>query len=141
MNIQNRIKEISAGAIVYTKHNEDILYLLIKDFHGNYGFPKGHLEKDETLAEAAIREVKEETGIGVSLDTSFKQELNYIMPNGKAKTSIYYIGYYENQLPHRQEEEVEEILLLPYNETIEILSFDNMKEAFQKADAYIRRSI
>ena len=54
------MSEISAGAIVYTKQNDQIRYLLIQDFHDNYGFPKGHLEKDETLAQAAVREIREE---------------------------------------------------------------------------------
>jgi len=138
MNTTKRTKEISAGAIVYTLIKDEILYLVIKDFHGNYGFPKGHLEKDETLYQAAIREVKEETGIDISLHTSFKEELNYVMPNGRNKTSVYYIGYFEDQTPQRQEEEVEEILLLPYNEAYDIMTFDNMKEALKKADACIR---
>ena len=141
MNTTKRTKEISAGAIVYTLIKDEILYLVIKDFHGNYGFPKGHLEKDETLYQAAIREVKEETGIDISLHTSFKEELNYVMPNGRNKTSVYYIGYFEDQTPQRQEEEVEEILLLPYNEAYDIMTFGNMKEALKKADACIRNKI
>ena len=80
--MRKKTREISAGAIVYTKIDNEIRYLLIKDFHGNYGFPKGHLEKKETEAEAAIREIKEEVGIDIVLDTDFKEELNYIMPLG-----------------------------------------------------------
>ena len=49
------MSEISAGAVTYTVQNGKILYLLIKDFHGNYGFPKEHLEDGETLFQAAVR--------------------------------------------------------------------------------------
>ena len=37
--------EISAGAIVYTLINDEPHYLLIENYDGDWGFPKGHLEK------------------------------------------------------------------------------------------------
>jgi 8-oxo-dGTP pyrophosphatase MutT (NUDIX family) len=40
------------------------LYLLIQDAYGNWGFPKGHVEPGELAAAAAVREVREETGLG-----------------------------------------------------------------------------
>ena len=132
------MSEISAGAITYTIENDTILYLLIKDFHGNYGFPKGHLENKETRKEAALREIKEETGIDVTLDETFEKELVYIMPNGIEKTSVYYLGYYENQTPVAQEEEVETMLLLPYEEAYEKLTFDNMKEVLAQANDHLK---
>lgn len=129
--------EISAGAIIYTYINNEINYLVIKDFHGNYGFPKGHIENNETQIEAALREIKEEVGLEVSLDENFIQELNYVMPNGKDKRSIYYLAEYKDQTPVKQLEEVDEILLLPYNEALNILTFDNMKEVLIKAHEYL----
>lgn len=132
------MSEISAGAITYTIENDTILYLLIKDFHGNYGFPKGHLENKETRKEAALREIKEETGIDVTLDETFEKELVYIMPNGIEKTSVYYLGYYENQTPVAQEEEVETMLLLPYEEAYEKLTFDNTKEVLAQANDHLK---
>ena len=133
--------QVSAGAIIYTLKENNILYLLIKDFHGNYGFPKGHLENNETEVQAAIREIKEEVGLVVDIDTKFREELNYIMPDGKEKKSIYFLSEYENQIPVRQPEEVEEILLLPYEEALDIITFDNMKEVLIKADKYIKNAL
>ena len=129
--------EISAGAIIYTIINKEINYLLIKDFHGNIGFPKGHLEKDETEIEAAIREIKEEVGIDIILDTNFRKELNYIMPNGINKKSVYYLGFYKDQKVIKQLEEVDETLLLPFSKAIDTLTFGNMKEALVEANNYI----
>ena len=129
--------EISAGAIIYTIINKEINYLLIKDFHGNFGFPKGHLEKDETEIEAAIREIKEEVGIDIILDTNFRKELNYIMPNGINKKSVYYLGFYKDQKVIKQLEEVDETLLLPFSKAIDTLTFDNMKETLVEANNYI----
>ncbi|MCR4633775.1 MAG: NUDIX domain-containing protein [Erysipelotrichaceae bacterium] len=135
------MSEISAGAVTYTVQNGKILYLLIKDFHGNYGFPKGHLENGETLLDAAIREIKEEAGIDIVLDPSFREDLEYVMPNGILKTSVYFLGSYEGQTPVRQIEEVEEILLLPYEEALDVVTFDNMKDVLKHADRYLRESL
>ena len=131
--------EISAGAIVYTTIQNNVYYLIILDNNNNYGFPKGHLEKDETLIQAAIREIKEEVGIDIEIDESFKEELNYIMPNGIKKKAVYFIGKYTNQTPNRQLEEVEKILLLPYDEAYNILTFDNMKRVLKKANDYLNK--
>jgi bis(5'-nucleosidyl)-tetraphosphatase len=70
--------ERSAGGVVFrfaetvdprrkndsTRKPEGIpLFLLICDSYGKWGFPKGHVERGERAATAALREVMEETGI------------------------------------------------------------------------------
>ena len=132
------MKEISAGAVLYTVRQNEILYLLIRDFHGNYGFPKGHLEEGETLKEAAEREIREEVGLDVETDTDFREDLYYIMPNGIEKQAVYFIGRFADQNYRKQEEEVDEILLLHYEEAYRTITFDNMREVLAKADCYIR---
>lgn len=131
------MEEISAGAIVYTVIDNKINYLLIKDFHNNWGFPKGHLEENETIQMAALREIKEEVGLDVELNTDFKEELNYVMPNGINKKSIYFIAYYVNQTPTKQLEEVQDIKILPYEQALALLTFDNMKKVLEKANSLI----
>jgi len=56
-------RETSAGGVVYRLHDGSALFLLIKDSYQNWGFPKGHLETGERPEDAAMREVREETGI------------------------------------------------------------------------------
>ena len=56
--------EVSAGGIVFRRiPGEAPRYLLIRDSYNNWGFPKGHLEGEESPAEAALRETAEETGL------------------------------------------------------------------------------
>ncbi|HUF26554.1 MAG TPA: NUDIX hydrolase [Gemmatimonadaceae bacterium] len=57
-------RETSAGGVVYRAHEGRTLFLLIRDSYGNWGFPKGHLESGEAPETAALREVREETGLG-----------------------------------------------------------------------------
>jgi 8-oxo-dGTP pyrophosphatase MutT (NUDIX family) len=56
-------RETSAGGVVYRLDGGRPLFLLIRDSYRNWGFPKGHLEDGERAEAAAIREVREETGL------------------------------------------------------------------------------
>lgn len=56
-------RETSAGGVVFRRDGTRTLVLLIRDRHRNWGFPKGHVERGEQPAEAAVREVREETGL------------------------------------------------------------------------------
>jgi ADP-ribose pyrophosphatase YjhB (NUDIX family) len=61
--------ETSAGGVVYRVQDGEPVFLLIRDSYQNWGFPKGHLETDEPPDAAALREVREETGLDdVALD-------------------------------------------------------------------------
>ena len=55
--------ETSAGGVVMHADGGEPRYLLIRDSYGNWGFPKGHLEHGELPEDAALREVREETGL------------------------------------------------------------------------------
>ena len=56
-------RETSAGGVVFRLHEGHAVFLLIRDSYQNWGFPKGHLESGERAEDAAVREVREETGI------------------------------------------------------------------------------
>jgi 8-oxo-dGTP pyrophosphatase MutT (NUDIX family) len=61
---QRAKKEVSAGGVVFRRKDEGPLsFLLIRDSYGHWGFPKGHLERNEPAAAAAARETCEETGL------------------------------------------------------------------------------
>ena len=58
------IEETSAGGVVFRRSDGDEpRFLLIRDSYRNWGLPKGHLEEGEERADAALREVGEETGL------------------------------------------------------------------------------
>lgn len=70
--MKNCLSEISAGGLVIKKTTEHfqkndfkkILMVEVKNLEGKivWTFPKGHLEKKESCEQAAVREVREETG-------------------------------------------------------------------------------
>jgi periplasmic divalent cation tolerance protein len=54
--------EISAGGVMYRKQTRGLEIALIHA-HGRWGLPKGHVEAGESAEQAALREVREETGL------------------------------------------------------------------------------
>ena len=80
--------EKSCGAVVATKIDNKIKYLIIKSIEGIYGFPKGHMELDEVEEETALREILEETGIKVKLINGFRYKLNYEIAEQNLKILI-----------------------------------------------------
>lgn len=56
-------KVVSAGGIITRNNPQKQILLTIYTHIKGLGFPKGHVEKDEDLESAALREVTEEVGL------------------------------------------------------------------------------
>lgn len=77
------MKILKAGTVLINLQNKEICLVYNKD-DKSYAFPKGHLEKDETLQECAIRETEEETGHTCSLINEKEIGiLKYVTPAGE----------------------------------------------------------
>ena len=62
--------EKSCGAVVFSRFDGAWHVLLIRHDHGRHtSFPKGHVEAGETERQTAEREIFEETGVRVRVDT------------------------------------------------------------------------
>lgn len=86
--------DVSAGAIVFYREGDKIEFLLLK-YKNYWGFPKGLVEKGESLIQTALREIKEETGLDVELLPLFKEEVEFFFRwEGKMKKKkvIYFLG-------------------------------------------------
>ncbi|MEM2931037.1 MAG: NUDIX domain-containing protein [Thermoproteota archaeon] len=91
-----RIKEKSAGFIVFTKENNGVKYLFLK-VGGRLDFPKGNIEEDEDELTAALRELKEESGIDkIRVIPGFRKVLNYYYRRDDgtlvSKTLVLFLG-------------------------------------------------
>ena len=70
------IEKISSMAIVIAKKEERLKVLLLNS-EGEWVFPKGHVETDETELHAAIRELWEESNVVVGEQESIGQVDEY----------------------------------------------------------------
>jgi len=69
------VREFSAGGLVYRQRADEIVLLLAARRHPQSGalawtIPKGHVEPGESTEAAAVREVREETGIEAVVETA-----------------------------------------------------------------------
>ncbi len=134
-------KEKSCGAVVFTLINGCPQYVLVRNKQGVYGFPKGHVEGNESERATAVREIFEETRLTVRFLDGFRMEESYVPPNlGIVKDVVYFLGYFENQTPVPQEEELSGLVLVPYEEAMELFLFESYRRILTKANAYIKQN-
>ena len=117
-------QEKSCGAIVIN----DNKVLIIKHIKGHYDFPKGHVEKNETERETAIREVKEETNIDIEIDQNYRYSIKYKPKEDTIKEVIYFLGNPKSSILKPQLEEVEKVKWISIEEAKSILTYNNSKE-------------
>ncbi|MEM2050185.1 MAG: NUDIX domain-containing protein [Thermoproteota archaeon] len=91
-----RMKEKSAGFIVFTRENSEVKYLFLK-VGGRLDFPKGNIEEAEDELTAALRELKEESGIDkIRVIPGFRKVLNYYYRRDDgtlvSKTLVLFLG-------------------------------------------------
>lgn len=130
--------EKSCGAIVYRKSHGNTEILLIKHIKSGYwSFPKGHVECGETEVETAEREIKEETGIEVFIDDSFRETVEFSPRKDTLKEVIYFIAKAKNFDYVPQEEEISEIRWVEIGQAPSLLTYENDKVIVNKAKNYI----
>lgn len=123
-------QERSCGAVVYRKKQGELELLLIRHKNGgHWAFPKGHVEKDETDEETALREIREETGLSVKLKTDFRMSVTYSPKPGVMKDVIYFAAKAEKDAKvTAQEEELLGFCWLPPAEAMERVTYQNDKD-------------
>lgn len=141
-------EEISAGAVIYKKMDNDILFLLVYSKRNKeWGFAKGHIEADETEIEAALREIREETGIiNISFIENFKVTDSYkikgTLPSTKdriiTKKVIYYLCYTNKDFTYKTDDEIGNCKWATCKEALSLLKYDKQKEILNKANKFIK---
>ena len=131
--------EKSCGAVVFTRMNNEIQYLLIRNLTGIYGFPKGHVEQGETEEQTALREVFEEVGLTVKLVPGFRSEDEHPIPQKEntMKQIVYFLGEYSNQEFTYQKEELTDALLTDYETAMTLFQFDSSKRILTEANNFL----
>lgn len=85
-----RPTRLSAGVVVVRETREGWRFLLLRAFN-HWDFPKGMVEPGEEPLAAAIREVKEETGID-DLEFAWGEVYTETGPYSRGKVARYYLA-------------------------------------------------
>ncbi|AVK64620.1 NUDIX hydrolase [Lactobacillus sp. CBA3606] len=131
--------EVASGAVVYQLKAGQPVYLLLQSATSDFwGFPKGHVEADETLAATAVREIHEETQLTVTVNTDFKAFTEYQLPNGNLKQMTLFVS----EVPAgvsitRQKIEIKAFGWFDYATARERLTYPNLKELLDQANTYL----
>ena len=135
-------KEKSCGAVVYRMGENGPEILLIKHKNGgHWAFPKGHVEKKETESETALREIWEETGLKVELDTKFRKMVTYSPKPNVMKDVIYFAGEAKQENARPQPEEVLKISWKVPEEALELVTYATDREVPQEFLQYLNSSL
>ena len=133
--------ETSCGAVVFTRVDGGIKYVIIRSTEGWYGFPKGHVEGSETEEETALREIAEETGLNVTLLPGFRTIDEHGLPNKPdvIKRVIYFAAEYSGQDILRQEEELSEAALMSYDEAMNAFQFESSRRILREVNDFLTK--
>lgn len=137
-------KEFSAGIVVFyevpIEGNTRRDYLILHYRKGHWDLPKGKLEGNETNMQAAIRELKEETGLEVEIFPKFEQSLSYIFKDFDGiltnKEVTFFVGRSKTQDVMLSPEHIS-YKWLPLRDALKEVTYANAQQLLSMADHFI----
>lgn len=146
-------REFSAGVIIYyqRKESDPRSYLLLKYPSGYWDLAKGKIEEGETKEQTALREVKEETGLDVTIIPGFAETLHYFFNsrkdrNGKpvtpenelvSKEVTFFVGIAKSKHVTISDEH-RDYAWLNSEDAYDQLTFKNARDVFTKALEFLK---
>lgn len=118
-----------AGGIVYKKNGQPlVLVVTAKKRPDDWVFPKGHIEPGETPEQAAVREVREETGVTARL-IDRAGALEFAVPHEQVR-AVYFLMEYVSEAPA---DEGRQVLWCSPAEARRRLTFENTRALLDQA--------
>jgi len=117
----------AAGGLIVRRQGESLEVVLVhRPAHQDWSFPKGKLEPGETFEVAALREVREETGMACRL-VRFIGHTEYVDRKGRPKAVAYWVMAAEGGF-FTPNDEVDELRWLNLEDAGRLLTYPRDRE-------------
>ena len=131
-------EQFSAGGVVYRKTGDKTEVIILTRGEGKiFCLPKGKIEKPETPQQAALREIREETGLTGTIEKDLgKINYRFYSEEGDTrvqKTVYFYLVKYESGSTVDHDTDAEDVRWLPVEEALKIMSYPSERQMVEKA--------
>jgi ADP-ribose pyrophosphatase YjhB (NUDIX family) len=121
----------AGGIVVKEKNGQKFVLLVYRKKENDWSFPKGHVEPGEEIKDTVLREMEEETGLKTEIIKELApNEYTNSKTGEKVITHMYLLKIAAGDL--KPEYEGDEVLLVKFDEVGDRLSYDNLKEYFDR---------
>jgi 8-oxo-dGTP pyrophosphatase MutT (NUDIX family) len=136
--------QTSAGGVLVRREQDgaEILLASRRTRKGDlvWGLPKGLVEEGESPEEAALREVREETGHrGTIVDTLGSISYWFVWDGDRIKKTVHFFLMEDTgEEPGPRDQEMEEVRWFDAGEAADVAGFDSERDILRKASEAIR---
>lgn len=139
-NVLSTETQISAGGVAFRKQENQVeVALILVGPRARWQLPKGAINDNEQVEDAALREVREETGIEASLIEPLDriEYWFYATRDGKRirfhKFVHFFLMEYRSGSVEYHDHEAEEARWVEIVEALDLLAYDSEREIVRKA--------
>jgi 8-oxo-dGTP pyrophosphatase MutT (NUDIX family) len=134
------IREFSAGGVVLRRMQGRPYVAVVRVRDKVLALPKGHPDGEESAAEAAQREVREETGLEAELVERLGDVKYWYVRDGERVMKIvaFFLFRYRSGSVENHDHEVEEALWIPLEEAPARLAYKGEREMAEAAISKLR---
>ena len=128
--------EKSCGAVVFTKKDDGVKFLLLNYAAGHWDFVKGNVEPNESEKQTVVRELQEETGITeAQFIEGFREAIVYFYRRQGVTIHKEVVFFLMESFTDKVELSFEHVgyVWLDYQPALQKLTFKNSRDVLQKA--------
>ena len=137
-------REISAGGVVYRRDGDEIEVVLAsrRTRRGElaWGLAKGGIEEDESAEDAAVREVREETGCSAEIEASLGEtRYFYVWENVRIRKTVhFFLMRHTGGNVEDRDDEMEEIRWFPLERALKRAAYRGERDVLGRAAEMLR---